>query len=98
LVAGRSIGATGAKGIRATGAQKVGGSLIFGRNVVNGHHFILVGLSTDNLKKIRNGKELSLGPVKNDPLLENATIIIMAGTTEEEIVEKLKKAGLVPPS
>jgi len=71
--------------------------VIFGRNVVNGHHFILVGLSTDNLKKIREGKELSLGPVKNDPLLENATLIIMAGTTEEEIVEKLKKAGLIPP-
>lgn len=71
--------------------------MIFGRNFVNGHHFILVGLSTDNLKKIRNKKPLSIGPVKNDPLLENATIIIMAGTTEKEIVEELKKLGMVGP-
>ena len=71
--------------------------MIFGRNFVNGHHFILVGLSGDNLKKIRGGKPLSIGPVKNDPILENATIIIMAGTTETEIVEALKKQGLVSP-
>lgn len=71
--------------------------MIFGRNFVNGHHFILVGLSTDNLKKIRDGKPLSIGPVKNDPLLENATIIIMSGTTEEEIVDELRKSGLMPP-
>ena len=71
--------------------------MIFGRNFVNGHHFILVGLSTDNLKKIRDGKPLSIGPVKNDPLLENATLIIMAGTTEEEIVEELKKMGAITP-
>ena len=71
--------------------------MIFGRNVVNGHHFILVGLSGDNLKKIREKKPLSIGPVKNDPILENATIIIMAGTTEKEIVEKLKESGLMPP-
>lgn len=70
--------------------------MIFGRNVINGHHYILVGLNTDNLKKIREKKPLSIGPVKNDPLLENATIIIMAGTTEEEIVEKLKEAGMIP--
>lgn len=71
--------------------------MIFGRNFVNGHHFILVGLSGNNLKKIRNGKPLSIGPVKNDPILENATIIIMSGTTEEEIVEELRKQGLMPP-
>jgi FAD/FMN-containing dehydrogenase len=71
--------------------------MIFGRNFVNGHHFILVGLSTDNLKKIRDGKPLSIGPVKNDPLLENATLIIMAGTTEEEIMEELRKHGMLPP-
>jgi len=71
--------------------------MIFGRNFINGHHFILVGLSTDNLKKIRNKKPLSIGPVKNDPILENATIIIMAGTTEKEIVEELKKLGVVGP-
>jgi hypothetical protein len=70
--------------------------MIFGRNVINGHHYILVGLNTDNLKKIREKKSLSIGPVKNDPLLENATIIIMAGTTEEEIVETLKEAGMIP--
>lgn len=70
--------------------------MIFGRNFVNGHHIILIGLSGDNLKKIRDKKPLSIGPVKNDPLLENATIIIMAGTTEAEIVEELKKAGMVP--
>ena len=69
--------------------------MIFGRNVINGHHYILVGLNTDNLKKIREKKPLSIGPVKNDPLLENATIIIMAGTTEEEIVGELKKKGLM---
>lgn len=68
--------------------------MIFGRNFVNGHHFILVGLSTENLKKIRDKKPLSIGPVKNDPILENVTIIIMAGTTEAEIVEELKKAGI----
>jgi hypothetical protein len=71
--------------------------MIFGRNFVNGHHFILVGLSTDNLKMIRDGKPLSIGPVKNDPLLENATLIIMAGTTEEEIMEELRKHGMLPP-
>jgi len=71
--------------------------MIFGRNFVNGHHFILVGLSGDNLKKIRDKKPLSIGPVKNDPILENATIIIMAGTTEKEIVEELKKMGMVSP-
>ena len=71
--------------------------MIFGRNFVNGHHFILVGLSGDNLKKIRDKKPLSIGPVKNDPILENATIIIMAGTTEKEIVDKLKESGLMPP-
>ena len=71
--------------------------MIFGRNFVNGHHFILVGLSGDNLKKIRDKKPLSIGPVKNDPLLENATIIIMAANTEADIVEELKKAGMVPP-
>ena len=71
--------------------------MIFGRNVVNGHHFILVGLSGDNLKKIRDKKPLSIGPVKNDPILENATIIIMAGTTEGEIVAELKKSGLMSP-
>jgi len=71
--------------------------MIFGRNVINGHHYILVGLNTDNLKKIREKKPLSIGPVKNDPLLENATIIIMAGTTEEEIIEKLKEAGIMSP-
>ena len=70
--------------------------MIFGRNVINGHHYILVGLNTDNLKKIREKKPLSIGPVKNDPLLENATIIIMAGTTEEEIIAKLKEAGMIP--
>jgi hypothetical protein len=71
--------------------------LIFGRNFVNGHHFILVGLSTDNLKKIREKKPLSIGPVKNDPLLENATLIIMSASTEQEIVEELKKAGMISP-
>lgn len=71
--------------------------MIFGRNFVNGHHFILVGLSGDNLKKIRDKKPLSIGPVKNDPLLENATIIIMAGNTEAEIVEELKKAKMIAP-
>jgi len=71
--------------------------LIFGRNFVNGHHFILVGLSTDNLKKIRDKKPLSIGPVKNDPLLENATLIIMSASTEQEIVEELKKAGMISP-
>lgn len=71
--------------------------MIFGRNFVNGHHFILVGLSTDNLKKIRDKKPLSIGPVKNDPILENATLIIMAGTTEKDIVEELKKMGMVSP-
>lgn len=71
--------------------------MIFGRNLVNGHHFILVGLSTDNLKKIRDGKPLSIGPVKNDPLLENATLIIMAASTEEEIMKELRKHGLLPP-
>lgn len=70
--------------------------MIFGRNFVNGHHFILVGLSGDNLKKIRNKKPLSIGPVDGDPLLGNATIIIMSGTTEQEIVEELQKAGLIP--
>ena len=70
--------------------------MIFGRNFVNGHHFILVGLSGHNLEKIRGGP-LSIGPVKNDPLLENATIIIMAANTEADIVEELKKAGMVPP-
>lgn len=69
--------------------------MIFGRNFVNGHHFILVGLSTENLDKIREKNPLSIGPVKNDPILENATIIIMAGTTEAEIVEELKKIGLL---
>ena len=71
--------------------------MIFGRNFVNGHHFILVGLSTDNLKKIRDKKPLSIGPVKNDPLLENATLIIMSASTEQEIVEELKKAGMISP-
>jgi len=71
--------------------------LIFGRNFVNGHHFILVGLSTDNLKKIRDKKPLSIGPVKNDPLLENATLIIMSASTEQEIVDELKKAGMISP-
>lgn len=71
--------------------------MIFGRNFVNGNHFILVGLSGDNLKKIQDKKPLSIGPVKNDPLLENATIIIMAGTTEAEIVEELKKMGAILP-
>lgn len=71
--------------------------MIFGRNFVNGHHFILVGLSGENLDKIRDKKPLSIGPVKNDPILENATIIIMAGTTETEIVEELKKSGLIAP-
>jgi hypothetical protein len=71
--------------------------MIFGRNFINGHHFILVGLSGDNLKKIRDKKPLSIGPVKNDPILENATIIIMADTTEAEIVEELKKMGAIPP-
>lgn len=71
--------------------------MIFGRNFVNGHHFILVGLSGDNLDKIRDGSPLSIGPVDGDPLLENATIIIMAGTTEKEIVEELQKSGLMPP-
>ena len=70
--------------------------MIFGRNFVNGHHFILVGLSPSNLEKIRGGP-ISIGPVKNDPILENATIIIMAGTTEKEIVEELKKMGMVTP-
>lgn len=71
--------------------------MIFGRNIVNGHHFILVGLSGDNLKEILDKKPLSIGPVKNDPILENATIIIMAGTTEAEIVEQLKKHGMIAP-
>ena len=71
--------------------------MIFGRNFVNGHHFILVGLSGENMDKIRDKNPLSIGPVKNDPILENATIIIMSGTTEEEIVEELKKAGMLPP-
>ena len=71
--------------------------MIFGRNFVNGHHFILVGLSGDNLKKIQDKNPLSIGPVKNDPLLENATIIIMAANTGTDIVEELKKAGMVPP-
>jgi hypothetical protein len=56
-----------------------------------------VGLSGDNLKKIRDKKPLSIGPVKNDPILENATIIIMSGSTEAEIVEQLKKTGMVSP-
>jgi len=56
-----------------------------------------VGLSTDNLKKIRDKKPLSIGPVKNDPLLENATLIIMSASTEQEIVEELKKAGMISP-
>lgn len=71
--------------------------MIFGRNFVNGHHFILLGLSGENLKEIGDKKPLSIGPVKGDPLLENATIILMAGNTEKEIMEKLKKAGMVPP-
>jgi len=69
--------------------------MIFGRNFVNGHHFILVGLSTENLEKIRDGNPLSIGPVKNDPILENATITIMAAETEKEIVEELRKNGLM---
>ena len=69
--------------------------MIFGRNFVNGHHFILVGLSGDNLKKIQDKTPLSIGPVNNDPLLENATITIMAAETETEIVEELKKKGLM---
>lgn len=70
--------------------------MIFGRNFVNGHHFILVGLSGDNLKKIWEKKPLSIGPVKNDPLLDNATIIIMAADTEKDIVAELRKSGLMP--
>ena len=69
--------------------------MIFGRNFKNGHHFILVGLSGENLKKIQDKSPLSIGPVKNDPLLENATITIMAAETEKEIVEELKKKGLM---
>ena len=68
--------------------------MIFGRNFVNGHHFILVGLSGDNLKKIRDKKPLSLGPVDGDPLLENATIIIMAGTTEKGDRQEASEVGI----
>ena len=69
--------------------------MIFGRNFTNGHHFILVGLSGENLNKIRDKHPLSIGPVNNDPLLENATITIMAAETEDEIIEELKKKGLM---
>jgi hypothetical protein len=72
--------------------------MIFGRNFINGHHFILVGLSLENLKKIRNKKPLSIGPVANDPLLEQATIIIMAADTEADIIEELKKAKMIDPN
>lgn len=71
--------------------------MIFGRNFVNGHHFILVGLSGENMDKIRDKKPLSIGPVKNDPILENATLIIMSAATEKEIVAELRKSGMMPP-
>ena len=69
--------------------------MIFGRKKQGLVEFVLVGLSADNLKSMTAGEPISIGPVPGDTALSSMTIILLSGDTEQDIVEALKKAGLV---
>lgn len=71
--------------------------MIFGRMSNEGREFVLIGLSNENIAKMKEGEPLSIGPVPGDPALAGMMIIITTGEAEEDMVVMLKKAGLVNP-
>ena len=60
---------------------------------IAGKTFLLIGLSAENITRLVDGQ-----PIKFElpaPLDPTSNVIIIAGTTEEAIVEDLRKVGLV---
>jgi hypothetical protein len=76
--------------------------LIFGRKSVEREgapplEFVLIGLSDENIRVMREGKPLSVGPVPADAPLANIQVILTCGETEGDMVVALKKVGLINP-
>jgi hypothetical protein len=77
--------------------------VIFGRKSVEREgaaplEFVLIGLSEENIRVMREGKPLSVGPVPADAPLSNMQVILTCGETEGDMVNALKKVGLIDPN
>jgi hypothetical protein len=71
--------------------QEEGAQMIFGRMSDAGREFVLVGLSDDNLREMKAGEPITIGPVPGDPALAAMQIILVCGDTEQDMMKALKK-------
>lgn len=69
--------------------------MIFGRSQKGILEMVCIGLSAENIAKLQAGEPMSIGPMPKDPTLKNVSIIIVAGETNEDIMERLKKSGVI---
>jgi hypothetical protein len=63
----------------------------------NGRELVGLGLSDNNLDKLRQGMPIAIGKGRNDIGLP-FDILIFHGETEQDIVDKLRQEGLVDDS
>lgn len=65
--------------------------MIFGRTSNAGKEFVLIGLSNENIEKLKTGEAMSVGPFPNDSAMSNLVVIIVVGETELDMAVALKK-------
>jgi len=58
-----------------------------------GRDLIIIGLSWENLHRLRQGQPIQLEASRCAALPDGFDVLIMAGETEEQIAEDLQKAG-----
>jgi hypothetical protein len=76
--------------------------LIFGRKSVDRPggsplEFVLIGLSKENLERLQSGQPITIGPHEKDYAMSNMQIVITTGETDQDVMDALKKVGLIDP-
>lgn len=71
--------------------------MIFGRMSNEGREYVLVGLSDENLREMKSGEPITIGPVPGDPALAAMQIILVCGETQQDMVDALNKNVLKNP-
>jgi hypothetical protein len=75
-----------------------GAPMIWGRHSTPTLEFVLIGLSAENLKEMKAGKPLLIGPHDKDHLMAKVKIVVMVGETEKDMLTVLQKLGLADPN
>jgi hypothetical protein len=72
--------------------------MIFGRLSNPDLEFVLVGLSAENLREMKLGKPILIGPHDKDHVMSRLKIVVMTGETEKDMLTVLQKLGLADPN